>query len=395
MHRSYLFAPGHNAKLLGKVFDASADAVMLDLEDAVPAHHKDTARAMVADVLAERDGWVRIPSGLQRARRISMLLPASPPGSASPRSSRPTTRSGWPTAHRARRSSARSRAPAASSPPPRSPACPACATSRWAASISGATSTPATATCRPSTRAHTSSSSRAPLDSSRRSTASTRSSTTSLAPRAGDIRPLTRLLRQIGDPPPPAAHHPRGLHPHRARTRMGAGGRRCLRQLRGRRPATAGRRVRRRAGGAARTEDAGARRSADASVVRGLAPGFGRPSRAPSSSAHRAGRLERGMPCTWWCGCVQWRVQPRRNLRWPSQSAGGSSACRGFESLLRHRAKAPLQRGLWLSRAVCGAENAEGEPVVATATNRYEPLRCVHLLGAAAEPLVRYCYPSG
>jgi hypothetical protein len=60
MHRSYLFAPGHNAKLLGKVFDASADAVMLDLEDAVPAHHKDTARAMVADVLAERDGWVRI-----------------------------------------------------------------------------------------------------------------------------------------------------------------------------------------------------------------------------------------------------------------------------------------------------------------------------------------------
>jgi citrate lyase subunit beta/citryl-CoA lyase len=26
MHRSYLFAPGHNAKLLSKVFDAGADA---------------------------------------------------------------------------------------------------------------------------------------------------------------------------------------------------------------------------------------------------------------------------------------------------------------------------------------------------------------------------------
>ena len=60
MHRSYLFAPGHNARLLGKVFDAGADAVMLDLEDAVPPEAKDAARAMVAKVLAEREGWVRI-----------------------------------------------------------------------------------------------------------------------------------------------------------------------------------------------------------------------------------------------------------------------------------------------------------------------------------------------
>jgi citrate lyase subunit beta/citryl-CoA lyase len=60
MHRSYLFAPGHNAKLLAKVFAAGADAVMLDLEDAVPPSAKDLARAMVADVLSERDGWVRI-----------------------------------------------------------------------------------------------------------------------------------------------------------------------------------------------------------------------------------------------------------------------------------------------------------------------------------------------
>ena len=38
MDRSYLFAPGHNELL--KVFDAGADAVMLDLEDAVPADHQ-------------------------------------------------------------------------------------------------------------------------------------------------------------------------------------------------------------------------------------------------------------------------------------------------------------------------------------------------------------------
>jgi citrate lyase subunit beta/citryl-CoA lyase len=60
MHRSYLFAPGHNEKLLGRVFDAGADAVMLDLEDAVPADAKARARAMVADVLADHSAWVRI-----------------------------------------------------------------------------------------------------------------------------------------------------------------------------------------------------------------------------------------------------------------------------------------------------------------------------------------------
>jgi citrate lyase subunit beta / citryl-CoA lyase len=36
MDRSYLFAPGHNAKLLGRVFDVGADAVMLDLETRTP-----------------------------------------------------------------------------------------------------------------------------------------------------------------------------------------------------------------------------------------------------------------------------------------------------------------------------------------------------------------------
>jgi citrate lyase subunit beta/citryl-CoA lyase len=60
MDRSYLFAPGHNQKLLAKVFDAGADAVILDLEDAVPDNAKDTARSMVADVLTERSAWVRI-----------------------------------------------------------------------------------------------------------------------------------------------------------------------------------------------------------------------------------------------------------------------------------------------------------------------------------------------
>jgi citrate lyase subunit beta/citryl-CoA lyase len=60
MDRSYLFAPGHNKKLLAKVFEVGADAIILDLEDAVPANAKDTARELVADALLRRDAWVRI-----------------------------------------------------------------------------------------------------------------------------------------------------------------------------------------------------------------------------------------------------------------------------------------------------------------------------------------------
>ena len=54
MDRSYLFPPGHNEKLLGKVFDAGADAVILDLEDAVPPEHNAAARHHVAGALWHR-----------------------------------------------------------------------------------------------------------------------------------------------------------------------------------------------------------------------------------------------------------------------------------------------------------------------------------------------------
>lgn len=73
MARSYLFAPGHNAKLLDRVFTAGADAVMLDLEDAVPPSQKATARRMVAAALAERPA---------ADRRVPV---AAPPAAAVPR----------------------------------------------------------------------------------------------------------------------------------------------------------------------------------------------------------------------------------------------------------------------------------------------------------------------
>jgi len=60
MERSYLFAPGHNVKLLGKVFGAGADAVILDLEDAVPPDAKAAARRLVAEVLIDHPAWVRV-----------------------------------------------------------------------------------------------------------------------------------------------------------------------------------------------------------------------------------------------------------------------------------------------------------------------------------------------
>jgi citrate lyase subunit beta/citryl-CoA lyase len=60
MYRSFLFAPGHSAKLLQKVFEAGADAVILDLEDAVPPESKSIARDMVAEVLVDRPAWVRV-----------------------------------------------------------------------------------------------------------------------------------------------------------------------------------------------------------------------------------------------------------------------------------------------------------------------------------------------
>jgi citrate lyase subunit beta/citryl-CoA lyase len=66
--RSYLFAPADREDLLQKVLQAGADAVVLDLEDAVPMAKKQHARELVRELLS-RDGrepgesiWVRVNS---------------------------------------------------------------------------------------------------------------------------------------------------------------------------------------------------------------------------------------------------------------------------------------------------------------------------------------------
>lgn len=54
-HRSYLFAPVSNPTVMRKALASAADAVVLDLEDAVAPDHKDAARAEVDRLLAELD----------------------------------------------------------------------------------------------------------------------------------------------------------------------------------------------------------------------------------------------------------------------------------------------------------------------------------------------------
>jgi citrate lyase beta subunit len=67
--RSWLSAPGINAKLLERVFHAGADAVIFDLEDAVLPNEKARARSRVAATRAARDD-----EGLDRSTRQSRDL---------------------------------------------------------------------------------------------------------------------------------------------------------------------------------------------------------------------------------------------------------------------------------------------------------------------------------
>lgn len=54
--RSYLFVPGDRPERFGKAIAAGADAVIIDLEDAVPIAAKDSAREAIAQWLARSPG---------------------------------------------------------------------------------------------------------------------------------------------------------------------------------------------------------------------------------------------------------------------------------------------------------------------------------------------------
>ncbi|GGL17207.1 HpcH/HpaI aldolase/citrate lyase family protein [Nocardia jinanensis] len=59
--RSFLFVPGDSEKKLAKVADSAADAIILDLEDAVSEARKPAARQMVSEFIADRDRTARTP----------------------------------------------------------------------------------------------------------------------------------------------------------------------------------------------------------------------------------------------------------------------------------------------------------------------------------------------
>lgn len=61
--RSWLYVPGHRAELLPKAMAGAADAVVLDLEDAVPAEAKDMARAAAVSAVSvtqPKPLWIRV-----------------------------------------------------------------------------------------------------------------------------------------------------------------------------------------------------------------------------------------------------------------------------------------------------------------------------------------------
>jgi citrate lyase beta subunit len=59
-YRSLLFVPGHDRGRVAAAFASGADAVVLDLEDAVPADRKDDARRVAAELLPSAAGAARL-----------------------------------------------------------------------------------------------------------------------------------------------------------------------------------------------------------------------------------------------------------------------------------------------------------------------------------------------
>src|SRR3546814_17386456 len=67
--RSFMFVPGHRQKFIDGLPKAEADAVILDLEDSVPASAKVVARALSAST----NGWLADPG-----RRVYVRANKSP-----------------------------------------------------------------------------------------------------------------------------------------------------------------------------------------------------------------------------------------------------------------------------------------------------------------------------
>ena len=93
MHRSWLFVPGDSERKLEKSLTSGADAVIVDLEDAVAPDHKDAARRRTVEFLrgpaadAPCTVFVRInPWGTELAMRdVEAVMVAAPAGIVQPK----------------------------------------------------------------------------------------------------------------------------------------------------------------------------------------------------------------------------------------------------------------------------------------------------------------------
>ena len=88
MIRSFLFVPGDSERKLRKAADCGADALIVDLEDAVSADSRPAARELARDYIEGRKGvWVRInpvDSG-DALGDLQAVMPASPDGIVLPK----------------------------------------------------------------------------------------------------------------------------------------------------------------------------------------------------------------------------------------------------------------------------------------------------------------------
>ena len=88
MIRSFLFTPANDARKIDKALAAGADAVILDLEDAVAPAARPAARRQAAAAVAGRsDVWVRINplDSADAGRDLDGVVPAAPAGIVLPK----------------------------------------------------------------------------------------------------------------------------------------------------------------------------------------------------------------------------------------------------------------------------------------------------------------------
>jgi len=88
VNRSFLFVPGDSERKLAKAGDVGADALILDLEDAVSEDAKPAARKLTAEFVEGRsDAWVRINpmDSALAAADLDAVMPSAPTGIVLPK----------------------------------------------------------------------------------------------------------------------------------------------------------------------------------------------------------------------------------------------------------------------------------------------------------------------